>query len=305
MAARSDISTTIAGITFKNPVLVASGTFGYGNELADLLPLRQLGGIITKTLTITPRPGNPPPRIAEVTGGMLNTIGLQNVGIDTFIEDSWDALARIGVPVIISIAGGTADEYAAAVRRLNGIQGMAGIELNLSCPNLQKKIICQDQQLVREIVESAVAHSTVPVIAKLSPMVQDIAGLAETVRQAGAAALSLVNTFPGMAIDIATWKPKLSTISGGMSGPAIKPLALRCVWEVARQVALPVIGGGGISSASDAIEFFLAGAAAVSIGTANFTDPRSPLTIAAGINAYLQARHIASLDGIIGKMKRG
>ncbi|MHB9155155.1 MAG: dihydroorotate dehydrogenase [Endomicrobiales bacterium] len=297
-----DLGVEIAGIKLQNPVLVASGTFGYGDEVSDLVPLEKLGGIITKTITLHPRPGNPPPRLAETSSGLLNTIGLQNVGVERFLEEKWPFLEALPVPVIVSIAGETAEEYVETARRLSTVKGITALELNLSCPNLKKRIVCQDRGLVREIIAGVVRVSRCPVIAKLSPQVTDIAALALAARDAGAGAVSLVNAFPGMAIDISTWKPKLSTVTGGLSGPAVKPLALRCVWEVYRSAPLPIIGGGGIMSAEDAVEFMLAGASAVSVGTANFIDPLSPVRVADGIRHYLSLRRIPAAKELVGKL---
>jgi dihydroorotate dehydrogenase (NAD+) catalytic subunit len=297
-----DTSITIAGIRFPNPVLTASGTFGYGDEIGDLVPLKELGGIITKTVTLRPRAGNPPPRLAEVRGGMLNTIGLQNVGVERFLNEKWPALRRLPVPVVISIAGETAEEYIAVADCLRR-SGACAVELNLSCPNLQKKIVCQDRRLVESIIKGVKKTVPFPVIAKLSPQVADIAVLGRSAEKAGADALSLVNTFPGMAINIRTWRPKLAVVTGGMSGPGIKPLALKCVWETCRSVGIPVIGGGGIMEWSDAVEFLLAGAAAVSVGTASFADPLAPVAVARGIRAYLEEHKLRALSEIIGKLK--
>jgi dihydroorotate dehydrogenase (NAD+) catalytic subunit len=238
-----------------------------------------------------------------VTGGILNTIGLQNVGVERFIEEKWGALRKLPVPVIVSVAGESAEDYIGVVQRLNTLKGVAAIELNLSCPNLQKKIICLDTALVASIIKETAKISKVPVFAKLSPMVQDLAGLTRVAENAGAAAVSLVNTFPGMAIDTKTMRPKLAVVTGGMSGPAIKPLALRCVWEVARQTKLPVIGGGGIMSGEDAVEFLLAGAAAVSVGTASFTDPLNPVKVASGIGEYQRRMKLKSTKDITGKLR--
>lgn len=297
-----DTSVTIAGIKLKNPVLTASGTFGYGDEIRDLVPLSALGGIITKTITRNPRPGNPPPRVTETASGMLNTIGLQNIGVERFLEEKWPSLKKLGVPVIVSIAGETAEDYKAVAGRLGKAAGIAGIELNLSCPNLKKRIVCQDEDLVREIVRGVAKISRCPVIAKLSPQVADIAKLSLLARVSGAGAVSLVNTFPGMAIDVHTGRPRLSTVTGGLSGPAIKPLALRCVWEAWRNTKMEIIGGGGIATSDDAVEFMLAGASAVSVGTASFRDPAAPARIAAGIMEYCKNKKVASAKELIGNV---
>ena len=297
-----DVSINFAGIKCKNPVFVASGTFGYGYEVADLMDVNSIGAIITKTVTFLPKAGNPPPRLAEVTSGILNSIGLQNVGVEAFCRNKLPLLEKLKIPVIVSIAGETAADYAAIERALNGKKGIAAIELNLSCPNLKKQIICQNTQLVNQIISGVKKACDYPVIAKLSPQVTDIGALALIAENAGADALSVANTFPGMAINIDTFRPKISTVTGGMSGPAIKPLALRCVWETARRARIPVLGGGGIASGSDAVEFIIAGARAVSVGTANFIDPQAPLKIAAEIAQYMKSKKISSLSELTGKV---
>jgi dihydroorotate dehydrogenase (NAD+) catalytic subunit len=299
----ADISTSIAGLKLNNPVVMASGTFGYGDEMQDLVPLKNLGAITTKTITLKSRPGNRPPRLAEVGNGILNSIGLQNVGVERFLEEKWGNLRKLPVAVIVSIAGETPDDYVLVAERLRKAGGVRAIELNLSCPNLKKRIVCQDEGLVREIVAGVKKVAGCTVIAKLSPQVADIGALSLLAQDAGADALALVNTFPGMAINISTWRPKLSTVTGGMSGPAVKPLALRCVFEAAARVTIPIIGGGGITVWQDAVEFLLAGASAVSIGTANFVDPLSPAKIADGIKKYLAARKLVSLKELIGKVR--
>ncbi|MFH1368538.1 MAG: dihydroorotate dehydrogenase [Elusimicrobiota bacterium] len=298
-----NLHTQIAGINFSNPVLVASGTFGYGDETADLVDVSKIGGIITKTVTLEPRQGNPPPRIAEVTGGMLNAIGLQNVGLEKFISEKLPGLRKMKTKLIVSVAGETESEYIEIIKRLSSESGIAAFELNLSCPNLRKRIICADKKLVEDILRGVKNASKLPVIAKLSPNVEDIAETARAAKISGADALTVANTFTGMAIDVKTWKPKLANITGGMSGPAIKPMALRCVWEVCRNVDIPVIACGGIATAEDAVEFILAGARAVTVGTANFADPQSPVKIAAGIGEYLKKRKLESLSDIIGMMR--
>lgn len=300
-----DLTTEIAGLKLKNPVIMASGTFGYGDEITDLVDVSKFGAIITKTITLKPRAGNPPPRIAETASGLLNTIGLQNVGVEAFLKEKWNELKKLRVPLIVSIAGETAQEYSDIVKILNGVEGISAIELNLSCPNLKKKIVCQDKALVEEIIRGTSKISKVPVIAKLSAQVEDIVELSVLCEKAGASALSLVNTFPGMAVDIKTRRPKLSTITGGLSGPAIKPLALKCVWDVYGKVNIPIIGGGGIIKAEDALEFFLAGASAVSIGTANFIEPAAPLKIIKGISEYFKENNIENMRDLVGKMLQG
>jgi dihydroorotate dehydrogenase (NAD+) catalytic subunit len=298
-----DLSVNIAGIRLENPVITASGTFGYGDELSDLVQLSQIGAVTTKTITLGPRTGNPPPRICETASGMLNTIGLQNIGLEKFLEEKQEDLKKLGIPVIVSIAGSTVEEYTVLTGLLNQIKFISAIELNLSCPNLKKKIICQDEELFAEIIKKASKIRRHPIIAKLSPQVQDIAHVALLAEKSGADAVSLVNTFPGMVIDVHSFRPKLSTVTGGLSGPCIKPLALRCVWEAAKSVKIPVIGGGGITTAEDAAEFILAGASAVSVGTASLADPAATLKIAEGLHEYLKERKIGSIADLKGKLK--
>ncbi|MCX5781504.1 MAG: dihydroorotate dehydrogenase [Elusimicrobia bacterium] len=303
MKEKIDLSVEIAGVKLKNPVIAASGTFGYGDEITDLIDVSKLGAVVTKTITLEPRSGNPVPRLAETASGLLNTIGLQNVGVQKFLKEKWEDLRKLGVPVVVSIAGETAQEYVEVVKILEEVVGIAAIELNLSCPNVSKRIICKDSSLVEEIISQISRISKVPIIAKLSAQVDDLVYLSVLAEKSGAKALSLVNTFPGMAIDVKSWKPKLSTVTGGLSGPAIKPLALKCVWEVFGKVNIPIIGGGGISTAEDALEFFLAGANAVSVGTANFIDPMNPIKILNGLEEYFKSRKILKMQEIVGKLK--
>lgn len=298
-----NLETSIAGIRLKNPVLVASGTFGYGDDITDLVDVSKLGGIITKTITLKPKKGNPPPRIAEVAGGILNAIGLQNIGLEKFLSEKLPALRKLKTAVIVSIAGETENEYIELAAALNKEQGIAGIELNLSCPNLQKKLICRDRELVAGITREVKSRADIPVIAKLSPQLEDVAETARIAKEHGADAVMVGNTFAGMSIDINTWKPRLANVTGGMSGPAIKPLALKCVWDVCRTVDIPVIACGGISTAEDAVEFFLTGARAVTVGTANFIDPEAGVRIAEGLERYLKDRKLGSLSEIIGMMR--
>ena len=299
---KPDLSIKFAGIKLKNPVLSASGTFGYGYELADLIPLKKLGGIVTKTITLEPRPGNPQPRIAEVESGMLNTIGLQNIGVKAFVEEPLEKLKKIGVPVIVSIAGAAVNEYADTVKILSKYKGIDGIELNLSCPNLKKKIVCHDMPLMKEVIKKVKRISKVPVIAKLSPLVTDIAALALFAQESGADGVTLANTFPAMAIDVKTFKPKLSTIKGGMSGACVKPMSLRCVYDAYQEVKIPILGCGGIMSGEDAVEFMLAGATCVSVGTASLVEPASLIKIIGGIEGILKEKNIKSVRNLIGKL---
>ena len=298
-----DLSVEITGVKLKSPVITASGTFGYGDELPDLVQLSKIGAVTTKTITLGPRTGNPSPRICETSSGMLNTIGLQNIGLERFLDEKLESLLALSIPVIVSIAGSTAEEYVSIVKRLNTVKGISAIELNLSCPNLKKKIICQDEELFAGIIKKTSKIKRHPLIAKLSPQVEDVPAIARLAEKSGADAVSLVNTFPGMSIDVHTFKPRLSTVTGGLSGPCIKPLALRCVWEAANSVKIPVIGGGGIASGQDAAEFIIAGASAVSVGTASLVDPDSPARVSDGLREYLKEKKIASLKDIKGKLR--
>lgn len=299
---KPDLRVNFAGIKLKNPVLTASGTFGYGYELADLVNLKKLGAIITKTITLEPRPGNPQPRIAEVEAGMLNTIGLQNIGVRAFADEPLESLKKIGVPVIVSVAGAAANEYADTVKILGKCEGIDGIELNLSCPNLKKKIVCHDLPLMTEVIKKVKKASKVPVIAKLSPLVTDIAELALAAQKAGADALTLANTFPAMAVDIKTFRPKLSTVKGGLSGACIKPMSLRCVYDAYQAVKIPILGCGGIMTGEDAVEFMLAGASAVSVGTASLVEPAVLTEIIDKIEKILKEKNIKSAESIVGKL---
>jgi len=298
-----NLSVEIAGIKLQNPVVTASGTFGYGDEIIDLVDVSRLGAIITKTITLERRTGNPPPRIFETPSGMLNTIGLQNVGLEEFLKNKLSGVLKLSVHVIVSIAGSTCEEYVELTKRLSKIKGIAGIELNLSCPNLKKKIICRDKALFTEIITKTSQASSLPVIAKLSPHVQDIAATAALAQKSGAGAVSLVNTFPAMAINTETLRPRLSTVMGGLSGPCIRPIALRCVWEAASNVSIPVIGGGGIASAQDALEFLIAGATAISVGTAGFVDPQAAVKIVDGLEKYMERKKIGYISEIVGALK--
>ncbi len=279
----------IAGIKMKNPVMVASGTFGFGEEYSELYDLNRLGAIVTKSVTLLPREGNPPPRIVETPAGMLNSIGLQNDGLKVFLEKHLPYLSKFTVPVIVNVAGETLDEYVDVVKALSKENRVDGIELNISCPNVKKGCMAFgiDPKLTEELVKAAKKASKKPIIVKLSPNVTDITVIAKAAEKAGADALSLINTIMGMAIDIKTKKPKLAMITGGLSGPAIKPIAVRMVWQVAQAVKVPVIGIGGIMTAEDAYEFMLAGASAVQVGTANFVDIESPLKIIEGLKKYI------------------
>jgi dihydroorotate dehydrogenase (NAD+) catalytic subunit len=284
--------------------MVASGTFGYGREYADYVEPAKLGAIVTKTITKNRREGNRPPRICETTGGMLNAIGLQNEGLEDFIKEKLPACRNLGTRLIVSVGGETSAEYGEVIEALNAHPEIAAYEINISCPNIEYEdvIISQDEHLTRRIVKEARQKTDRPLIVKLSPNVSDITKIARAVQDAGADAVSLVNTFVGMAIDVETRRPVLGNITGGLSGPAIKPLALRMVWQVYNMISLPIVGMGGIMNARDAIEFLIAGATAVAIGTANFVDPRTSLEVVEGISSYLSQNHYKDVKELIGSL---
>lgn len=282
---------SIGKIKLKNPVMAASGTFGYAKEFEGLVDLKKLGAIVTKTITIKPRPGNPMPRVCETASGMLNAIGLQNEGVEDFIEEKLPYLSKIGVPIIVSISGDSIKEFCGLAKRLDKEKGVAGIELNISCPNIKRQgLIAQDKNATYELVKKVREKTSKTLFTKLSPNVTDIVEIAKAACKAGTDAVSLVNTFLAMAIDIETGKPKLANITGGLSGPAIKPIAIRMVWEVARNIKKPVIGMGGIMTAGDAIEFLLAGAKAVQVGTANFIEPGVCEKIIKGVEKWKKTK---------------
>ena len=297
-------AVNIGGIPLKNPVIAASGTFGYGLEFSPLLDLNELGGIVVKGLSLKPYPGNPPPRIMETTGGMLNSIGLQNIGVDSFIKEKLPLLRNYDVAIFVNIFGHTIEEYVRIARRLSETEGIAGLEVNISCPNIKKGGMSFGKEpkqagLLTKRIRKA---TSLPLMIKLTPQASDIADVAKRVEGEGADSISLVNTFLGMAIDVDTATPLLSTITGGLSGPAIKPIALRMVWEVAQKVSIPVVGLGGIASYRDALEFMIAGAQAVQVGTANFINPTMCREIIHGIKEYLKAKHIDDIKQLIGSL---
>ena len=302
-----NLSVSIAGLCLKNPVMTASGTFGYAAEFTDLVDLNRLGAIIVKGLSIEPSAGNPPPRIVETPCGMLNAIGLENVGIAAFIEKKLPFLRTLNTPVIVNIYGKTIEEYRQLAGCIEPVEGIAAIEVNISCPNVSSGGIAfgVDPQSAFTVVSAVRKQTTRPLIVKLSPNVTDITQIARSVVDAGADCLSLINTLTGMAIDIETRKPRLANITGGLSGPAIRPVAVRMVWQTAQAVSVPIIGIGGIMTASDALEFFIAGASAVQIGTANFVNPRATIDILDGIEAFCRRHHIEKLSDIVGTLKTG
>lgn len=299
-----NIGVDIAGIKMKTPVITASGTFGFGLEFAELLDLNQVGAVVVKGMTLAPCPGNQGRRIAETPAGMLNSIGLENPGVEEFVNRILPRLSKYDTPIIVNIAGKEVKEYGELAKILS-INGVAGIEVNISCPNVKEGGIAfgTSPASAGAVIREVKQNSSIPVIAKLSPNVTDIVEMAKAVEAAGADAISLVNTLLGMAIDINSWKPMLGNVVGGLSGPAIKPVALRMVWQVASAVKLPVIGMGGIMSGADAVEFLLAGASAISIGTANFVNPRASVEIAEEIKNYLANRGLTDLSAIVGKLK--
>ena len=298
------IDVTIAGVHFQNPVWTASGTFGYGQEFAHLLDLNQLGAIVVKGISDEPRPGNPPPRIYETDAGMLNAIGLQNVGAKKFLEEKLPFLRTLRARCIVNVFGYSTEDYARCIEILNAGDGIDAYELNISCPNTRcgGMVYGNDPKLTGEVVSAAKKAARFPVIVKLSPNVTDITVTARAAEAAGADALSLVNTFVGMAIDIETRTPRLANLTGGLSGPAIKPVALRMVYQAARAVKVPIIGIGGITTPEDALEFLIAGACAVQVGTANFYAPETSLRIVQGIRDYCQRKRI-HLPELIGSLK--
>lgn len=302
----ADLSIKIGSLLFKNPVLMASGTCGYGSELEDFIDIAELGGIIVKGTTLEPREGNAYPRMAETASGMLNAVGLQNKGIDYFEKNIYPLLSQFDTHVIVNVNGNTVEDYTELSRRLDNLEAIPAIELNISCPNVKRggMIFGTNPDAAREVIATVrkVYHKTL--IVKLSPNVTDITEFARISEGEGADAVSLINTLVGMAVDTGTMKPKLSTVTGGLSGPAIKPVALRMVWQAARAVSIPVIGIGGIMNATDALEFIMAGARAVQVGTASFIEPRTAVNVIAGINSFLDIRGLTSVSQITGIINR-
>lgn len=299
-----NLATDIAGITLRSPVLTASGCFGSGKEMQRYTDLSALGAVVCKTVTPQPRAGISPPRGAETPSGMLNAIGLQNPGVEAFRDRDLAWLYEQQIAAIASIGGHSVADYVTCANALRGVPGLVAIEMNLSCPNLEERgfMFALDAARAAEVVTATKEATSVPVFVKLSPDVTDLVAIAESVVAAGADGLSLINTTLGMAIDVDSFRPRLSTGTGGLSGPAIRPIAVRCVWQVHRALPhVPIIGMGGISSARDALEFILAGATAVAVGTANFVDPRVTQRIAADLQAWCDVRGIATLDEIRGK----
>jgi len=299
-----NLKVNIGDLQLQNPVMTASGTFGYGEEYTDFLNINQLGGIVVKGTTLHHREGNPYPRMAETPKGMLNAVGLQNVGVDKFITDIYPRIKDYKTNVLVNVNGSTVEEYIEVAQRINELDSIPGIELNISCPNVKEGgmafgVSCPSAIAVTKAVREVYDKH---LMVKLSPNVTDIVEIAQGVESAGADSISLINTLLGMAINVKTRRPELSTITGGLSGPAVKPVALRMVWQVAQAVKVPVVGMGGISNAEDAIEFMLAGASAIQVGTANFIHPSITIDIIEGIKQYMLQNKITDINDLIGGM---
>jgi dihydroorotate dehydrogenase (NAD+) catalytic subunit len=299
---RPNMAVTVGGIHMRNPVTVASGTFGYGPEYADLVDINRLGAIVVKGISTEPWDGNPTPRMVEVPGGLVNAIGLQNPGAKAFAADYMPFLRQFTTPVIVNIWGRTEEEYAEIASRLGEVHDVAGLELNISCPNIKEGGIAfgTDLKTAARVIERVRKATTLPLIPKLSPNVPNIGAFARAAEESGADAISLINTLPAMVIDIETRKPILANKVGGLSGPAIHPVAVKMVWEAAKAVQIPIIGMGGITGPREAIEFIIAGATAVAVGTANFTDPSTAIRVIEGIEAYLTRHGIADVNDLVG-----
>ncbi len=302
---KPDLRVKFCGIELHNPVIAASGTFGYGLEFEDIVALNKIGAFVTKGLSREPMPGNPPPRLIETAAGMLNAIGLQNVGVQAFVEHKLPAIRHLPCPAIANVFGGSIEDYCAVIRALNMAEGIAAYELNASCPNTHSggMVFGTDAAMLRELVAQAKSVARRPLIVKLSPNVTSIAAMARSAQDAGADAISLVNTFLGIAIDAKTRRPRIANFTGGVSGPAIKPIALRMVHEAAHAVSIPVIGMGGITAPEDVIEFMLAGATAVQVGTASYADPRAVERIANGLRDWCQRHHVDKIASLTGALE--
>ncbi len=300
-----NLAVQIGTIRMRNPVMVASGTFGYGSEYADLVDLRRLGAIVVKGISPKPALGNPTPRTVETASGLINAIGLQNPGVEVFVREYLPFLRQCGTPAIVNIWGHTVEDYVSVAKRLNDAEGVAGLEVNVSCPNIKEGrcLFGSDLTLFREVIEAVRAATRLPVIPKLAPDLNRIALFAREAEACGADAISLINSIPAMSIDVETRRPRLGNVTGGLSGPAIHPVAVKMVWEAAQAVKIPVIGMGGIARAADALEFLIAGASAVAVGTATFTDPGTAEAVVEGIEDYLQRHGLDSLQSLIGTLQ--
>jgi len=302
----TNLSVSIGGgLTLKNPVMTASGTFGYGDIYASYLDLSLLGAVVVKGLSLKPRMGNPPPRIMETPSGMLNAVGLQNIGVEAFIEEKLPFLRSFQVPVIVNIFGESVEEYGEVAGILDRIEGIHALEVNISCPNIKRGGITfgTDPSAAAEVTRRVKEATRLPVIVKLTPNVTDIGAIARRVEEAGADAISLINTLRGMSVDVEKYVPHLAVVTGGLSGPAIRPVALRMVWEVRQAVSLPIIGIGGIANARDALEFLIVGASAVQVGTANFINPRATLEVLEGLRSFMERKGIVDIGEIIGSLR--
>lgn len=306
MSGVPNLAVDLGGIHLSNPVVAASGTFGYGEEFERFADLRRIGAICVKGTSARPMDGNLPPRLFPTSCGMLNSIGLENVGVDAFIRDKMPFLRKAGCAVFVNVFGFNEGEYAEVVDKLNMCGGIAAYEINISCPNTEQggMVFGQSPALTQQLTKALKIRSSRPVIVKLSPNVTDIAEMARAAEDGGADAVTVANTFLGMAIDTNTFKPRIHTITGGLSGPAIRPITLRMVYQCARAVKIPVIGLGGITNPEDAVEYFLAGASAIQVGTANFHDPRAPLHILEGLEKFLKKRGLSSIRDLVGQMKQ-
>ncbi len=302
---KPDLGVRFCGIELRNPVIAASGTFGYGVEFEDIVSLQKIGAFVTKGLSREPMAGNAPPRLIETAAGMLNAIGLQNMGVAAFMEQKLPAIRHLPCPAIANVFGGSIEDYCAVIQTLNAAEGLVAYELNASCPNTHSggMVFGTDAPMLHELVKQAKSAARHPLIVKLSPNVTSIAAMARAAAEAGADAISLVNTFVGVSIDAKTRRPRLANFTGGLSGPAIKPLALRLVYEASRAVSIPVIGMGGITAPEDVIEFMLAGATAVEVGTASYADPRAVERIAEGLRDWCQRNHVEKIATLTGGLE--
>jgi len=299
-----NLGVKVGRLELKNPVLVASGTFGYGEEYAPLIDLNQLGGIVVKGTSLKPKIGNPPPRLAEVSCGLLNAIGLENIGVEQFIQEKLPFLKKFDTKIIVNIFGFSIDEYAALAEILD-TTGIDALEVNVSCPNIKTggEVFATDPKMVAQITQAVCQRTHLPVFVKLSPQVTDIVAIAKAAMDAGADGVSLINSFPAMGVDVFTRKPKLGNITGGLSGPCLKPIALKMVWDIVRNLNIPVIGIGGITNFGDALEYLIVGAKAIQIGSANFLNPQVSIEVIKGIKAYLERHEIKDINMIIGSLK--
>lgn len=304
-AREANLSVQIGPLRMQNPVTVASGTFGYGVEYAELLDLNQLGAVVVKGIRLNPVRGNPTPRTFEVASGLINAIGLQGPGVDGFIQKYWPFLKGLKVPTIINIWGTTVGEYAEVARRFDALGGVGALELNVSCPNIKEggAQFGTDCKLLSQVVTACRKATSLPLITKMSPNVVNLAPYAKAAEDAGSDALAVTNSYPAMAIDIETRRPKLANVTGGLTGPCIKPIAIKLVWEAAQAVKIPIIGMGGIQNAADAIEFMMAGATAVAVGTANFYEPQTALHVIKGIRDFMQRKEILDVREIVGSVR--